>query len=835
MTILRHGTLRQLATRWLSALLFMLTLILLAGSTALAQKTIISGKIVDAETKEPLPFVNVVFKGSKIGTTSDFDGNYRLETYYPSDSLQISSVGYIPQTKKVKKDETQVINFTVEAGAVQLREVVIKADKKAENPAHPIIRNVIANKKINNREKLGAYEYETYNKIEFDVNNIDEEFRNKRVLKPFQFVFDNIDSSEAKPFLPLFMTESISNHYYRKDPKAQREVIHATKVSGVENKSVSQFLGDMYQNVNIYDNYITAFGKSFVSPISDFGFLSYKYYLLDSVSLDGFKCYKIRYTPRRKSELTFEGDLWIADTTFAVKQVEATILKDANINFINEFSVYQEYNQVEKEVWMLTNDQLVVDFTLSNKTIGFYGRKKSSYRNFVINTPHEDGFYKSASNVIVDDSASLKSDEYWTQSRHVELSENEKKIYAMVDTIKQIPAFRTYVDIITLVVSGYYEAGLFELGPYFTTVSFNQVEGARFRLGGRTSNKFSTRLALEGYAAYGLKDENFKYMGGFQYFLSKSPRQRIGASYRKDLEQLGTSANAWRTDNILTSLFRRNPANQLNGFEEYKTFYEMEWFDGFSNRISFEKRDIWSLGSLNFQTPTSDVTPADVSRISTAEVGLYARFAYKEKFLSGEFERVSLGSKYPAIQAQLTLGLKGAFDSDYEYQKLVINIQDKIQLNPFGHTNVVLEVGKIWGTLPYPLLKLHNGNETYFYDSYAYNLMNFYEFVSDEYVSLFAVHHFNGLFLNKIPLMRKLKWREVASFRMAAGDFSEANRRELLFPEGLTVLKKPYYEAGVGIENIFKVIRVDALWRLSYLDNPDVIPFGFRGALQIAF
>lgn len=814
----------------LASVLLLFGLLLLTYSVE-AQKTKVTGRVYDVETNEPLPFVNLLFKGSKIGTTTDIDGNFSIETYYATDSLVASSVGYLRLAKRVRVDEVQTVDFPLKSGSVQLGEVVIKFDKKAENPAHPIIRGVIRNKKINDREKLDSYAYETYNKIEFDVNNIDEEFKNRRVMKPFQFVFDNIDSSEAKPFLPLFMTESISEFYYRKSPKAQKEFIKATKVSGVENESVSQFLGDMYQNVNIYDNYIQAFGKSFISPVSDYGMVSYKYFLTDSSLIDDrYWCYKIHFKPRRESELTFVGDMWIHDTTYAVKQIEATISGDANINWINEFSVYQEYNQVEPEVWMLTNDRLVIDFTASNRTMGFYGRKTTSYRDFTINKPEENEFYSGIDNIVVEDSANLQSEDFWEDSRHMELSENEKNIYAMVDTIRQIPAFRTYVDILQLVVSGYKVWGNIEIGPYFTMYSFNKIEGHRFRLGGRTSNAFSTRLMLEGYSAYGTRDEQFKFGGGFQYFLSKKPRQIIGGHYRWDVEQLGQGDNAWRNDNILTSLLRRNPPT-LNGYEEFKGFYDREWFNGFSNRIEFNRREIWGLGDLNFrpESPTAD------SRITTSEVSFHTRFAYKEKFVSGEFERVSLGAELPILLARYSLGIKDLFNGEYAYQILRVNIQDKTVINPIGVSEWLVEGGKVWGDLPYPLLELHNGNESYTYDISAFNLMNYYEFVSDEYVSVSITHHFNGLFLNKIPLMRKLKWREVASFKGVAGNLRDANKEVLPFPEDLFTLSRPYYEAGLGIENILKVIRVDALWRLSYLDNPDVTPFGIRGTLQFAF
>ncbi|RMG81339.1 MAG: carboxypeptidase-like regulatory domain-containing protein, partial [Bacteroidetes bacterium] len=650
-----------------------------------------------------------------------------------------------------------------------------------------------------------------------------------------EFVFDYIDTTDEKPYLPIFISEAVSEYYYKRFPKMEKEIIKATKVSGIENQTVSQFMGDMYQNVNIYNNYINIFGKSFVSPISDFGFFSYRYYLTDSGFVDNNWCYKIKFVPKRKHELTFDGEMWINDTTYAVKKITATINEEANINFIKRFDVEQTYRQVQPEVWMLVQDKAVADFNLADKQVGFYGRKNTYYRKFVINQPLPDEFYLSGLDIELEKDASEKPEDFWDTVRAEQLSEKEAQIYHMVDSIKNVPVFRSYVDIIQLIVTGYHVWGNVELGPYFTTYSFNQVEGSRFRIGGRTSNQFSKRLMIEAYLAYGLRDKRFKYGAWFDYYLTKLPRQHFGLSYKNDVEQLGQSQNAWRQDNILASVFRRNPFNKINGYEEYSGFFEREWFFGFSNKISLSHRRIWPLGVLDFEKNTESGT-IPVNNITTAEIGIYTRFAYKEKYVSGEFERISLGTKWPILQAQYFYGLKNFFGSQYEYHKIIVNIQDKMKLNPFGEMEYAVEAGKLFGTLPYPLLFLHNGNETYFYDFSAFNLMNYYEFASDQYVSLAATHHFNGLFFNKIPLINKLKWREVISGKAVYGTLSDKHKQEMIYPQNFQGLYKgPYIEGGVGIENIFKLFRVDALWRFTYLDHPNIVPWGIRTTFQFMF
>jgi len=826
---------------WLKLSFSLLSFLLIAPSFN-AQKTIVSGKITDAITKEPVAFATVFFVDTKSGTQTDSSGNYQIETYYSSDSLRVLSIGYFTLTKKVKQGTTSIVNFELASSLNETQTVIVRPDD-GPNPAIALVKKVLRNKKINNREKLDAYEYEAYNKVEFDLNNISEKFQNRKILKPFDFVFEGVDTTEGKPYLPVLMTESLSDFYYTRNPKHQKEKVKATKVSGVENESINQFLGDMYQNVNVYDNELVIFNKSFTSPISAYCLAFYDYGLVDSAWIEGKWCYKLQFFPRRKSELLFFGEMWINDTTYAIKRIEATIAEGANINWIKDFKVMQEYSEVEKEVWMLTKDALLVDFNVSNNKLGVYGRKSSSYRNFVINKPKDEEFFKGVSDIEVSEDASNKDDSFWDQARHIELSEKEKRIYSMVDTLKNLPQFVTVSNILNLFVNGYKVIGPFEFGPYYTLYSFNPIEGNRIRLGGRTSNDFSKRLMIEGYGAYGFRDERFKYGGGFIYMLNKNPRMAIAASGKRDMEQLGQGTGAFRQDNVLSSIFRRNPANKLTDVTELTASLEKEWLYGFSNKLILKHRVLKPAGSnykyVRFKPETNQ--EQQINYLITSEVSLYTRFAYKEKFVYGEFERISLGTTHPILELQFDYGLPNVLGSQFEYQKLIMRVTDKIRFGPFGYVRATAEAGKIFGNLPYPLMNLFQGNETFFYDEASYNTMNFFEFVSDEWVSLWASYHAEGLVFNKIPLLRRLKWREVVSAKAVVGGY-DLNNDNLLtrdfnydgIPE-IHTLSKPFAEAAIGVENIFKVLRVDFIWRLSYLDNPNIVKYGIRAKLQFDF
>ncbi len=801
-----------------------------------AQYTI-RGKIFSAENKEALPFVPVLIKGTTIGAQADFDGNFLIKTAKLGDSIVATYVGFKRLARAINKNLTeQEINFPLEGiGGVALDEVVVKA---GENPAHRIIRNCVKQKYKNDKNNLDAYEYETYNKLEFDLNRIPKEMRDKKILKPISFVFDNVDSSYSgeKPSLPFFIVENLSQFYYKKKPLRKKEVVIASKITGMENASVSQVLGDMYQNINIYDNNILVFDKQLPSPVSENGLFYYKYFLEDSAFENNHYIYHIRFKPKRVQELSFTGNIWIADTTWGVKRLEMSLPKDANVNFINSVNIIQEYSFIDS-IWLLSKDRLVIDFAPTKKAIGFYGRKTTSYKKIKLNNSKDDKFYEFGDKISVEEDAVKKSDQFWAENRHDSLTQRELKIFKMIDTIQSLPVYKTWVDVFYLLVAGYKKFNNFEIGPYSNLVSYNRVEGMRLRFGGRTSDIFSTWYELNGFVAYGLLDEKFKYAIGFKSFLTKKPiRQIVGANYKSDYEILGQSTNGFSQDNALASIFRTNPLTNLTRVDNADAYYEREWFAGLITRATIVGRKFTPLGTNKYLYTKRDGAIGEREYINNTEARLNIRFGWKEKFVGEGFSRVSIGTRSPIIQLNYAKSLQNAFKGEYDYHKLVINITDRLRVTPIlGYTDYAIEAGKIWGIIPYPIMQLHGGNETYIYDYMAFNMMKYYEFASDEFVSVALYHHFEGLFLNKIPLLRKLKWREVATIKSVWGTVNDENRKTLLFPSTLSALNKgPYAEASLGVENILKVFRVDAFWRLNYQLPRAIDNFGFKFGFQLA-
>lgn len=807
-----------------------------------AQVTKIMGTVRDGETKEPIPFVNIIVPGTTTGTLTDFNGNYALEFKPQGDSIKAFLIGYNSMIRPVQHNQFQTIDFELSQQNLNLPEVTIRYQG---NPAEVLIEKVIRNKDKNSLQSFQSYEYEAYTKIQLDANNISERFRDRKMLDKFDFVWNYLDTStlNGKSYLPVFITETLSDVYFRKSPRSRKEIITASSMSGLENASVSQFFGHLSEQVDFYKNYITLFEKSFVSPIADFAVDYYKFYLVDSAYIGNKWCYHIMFKPRRKQELTFSGNLWINDTSFAVRKFQMRLPDDANVNFINDMEVEQEFEWTDNLFWMLTRDVLNVDFNImddSKKTIGFFGHRTTLYRNFQFDVPESKRFFRLSTDVFIDPDATGKPREFWEDKRPEKLSAKEMGIYTMVDSVKSIPAFRTYTDIIYGIFTGYLCWGKFELGPYSKLFSYNGIEGARFRLGMRTANSLSKKIQVEAYLAYGTLDRQFKYGGDLIYMFSKNPRRDLQASFKYDVEQLGSSPYAFSTDNILSSLFHRGPNNKLTMVRDYRISYEHEWYTGLINRVHLIHREIFPLGSTEFITfPDQGGSPRFMNSIFTSEIQIDTRLSFRERFLAAEFARVTISSVYPIIQVSYTYGFPRVFNSDYEFHKLALNISEWFNFATIGWSKYIIEAGKIWGTLPYPLLRIHDGNQSFFYDEYASNLMNYYEFVSDTWITASFTHHFAGLLFNKIPLVRKLKWREVAHVRAVYGILSDENARYSLFPGNMRSLApQPYWEAGAGIENIFKVIRVDAVWRMSHLHdtgNQNALKFGIFVSLFFSF
>lgn len=813
----------------------LLILLLLTPFALFSQQTKVSGQVKDIVTGEPMPFVKVRFYDSKIGTMTDTLGNYEIETYYATDSIQFSFSGYITQTAYVKIDGAQVINITMETLTSQIGEVYVRPPD--ELPSTALHKKVVKYKPVNNKEKLNAYEYELYNKIQFDLNNIGDKFMERGFVKRLDLVMDYLDSSDnGKNYLPVILSEALSDYYYKSNPKKKKEVMQATHITGIENIQLNQFMGDMYVDINVYDNYINMFNKAFVSPIADFARSYYKFFLEDSTFIDNQWCYKLTFKPKRTGDMTFQGEMWIHDTTYAVKSVKGNISPWANINYVQDMYFEQNFEMVENEVWMMTNEKIIADFKLTKKTelYGFFARKYSSRKNYKINYVRPDAFYDAASTVELADSAKIRSDEYWKEHRHEPLSFQENGIGEMVDSLNATPFFRRLKNYTYLLSTGYYPIKKIEIGNVYNAISFNPVEEFRGGIALRTSNDFSRRLELGGKVYYGTLDQKFKYGATIRYNISPKKRGMLVGFYNYDIEQIGASASAATVGSTFGTVFRTGPLDKLTFVQKTGFNLEKDIRKDIILYGGFEWKEYQALGKANYLrfNPTTGFNDT-ISKVTTSEFTARFRWAKNEEFIGGVFDRTSIKSRYPIFSIQGIFGVKGLFGGNYNYQKLEVSIDHSTPIGVLGNIRYGINGGKIFGTAAYPFLKVHEGNQSYFLNKNTFNMLNFFEFVSDQYVGAYIENHWQGLLFDRIPLVKKLKWRLVSTGRATLGSISTRHTGEMLLPDFTKKFNNiPYIEASLGIENIFKLLRVDVFYRITH-QIPGTSPWGVRARWEI--
>jgi len=799
-------------------------------SVVKGQKTEISGKITEAGSNNPIPYVNVVFKGTYIGTMSDLNGNYNLSSVKPTSVIEVSAVGYKKQVFTIILNQVNKLDVLLSEDVVSIGEISVRP---GENPAIPLFRKIVSRKKENNPAGFPSWQSRLYTKTEIDIKNVNGSLRRMKLLKQFKFVFQYLDSLEieGKTFLPVFFTETVSKYFHNSGTNTNHEEIIANKASGMTTDMIAQFTGKMYEGVNPYDNYIMISDIGLVSPLNSLGLQFYHYFLRDSTLVNGHKIYEISFKPRLAQEPTFKGKFWVEDESFALTKLEMQLADKANVNFLNNLQYSVEY-QKKEDRWVPRNELLVADLDFQkdkdSERLGLMGRKTNVYQDFTFTEAPPEAIKKK--DVIIVAKDAVKKDEiFWENSRPIELQKRESGIYAMVDSIKNVPLYKTVVEYLYMFYYGYRDLGKIEVGPYYYLYSTNKIEGSRVRLGGRTTSKFNPNLRLNGYGAYGFTDQDIKYGGGIEYYFSKKPRMVLSLQGQHDYELLGKSSNALMEDNILTSVLSKHPNTKLNMIDRVAATFDHEWVSGVSNQISVTSSHIFSGPFVDFKNIQGDSIPS----IRTGEIKLNSRYAPKETVVQDGFERTTFGIFNPVFNVGVTAGLKGFLGGDYDYLKVDLNFSDKVALNPIGFLTYYFQAGKIWGDVPFPLMKIHEGNETYAFDMYAFNLMGYQEFVSDAYASLFLEHHFQGFFLNKAPLFRRLKWREVVGVRTLIGSYDAEKHSELVFPSGMKGLQStPYTEFSAGIENIFKIIRVDAVWRYNYNEDRKV-KLGIMFSLQL--
>jgi hypothetical protein len=816
---------------------------IMAFQLLLAQ-TKVSGVVVD-KTNQPIPFATIMFKKSNVGVVANEDGRFYIESPQKHSVLVVSSAGF--SEREIYLDDAVVYNFKVKLNEAEfLNEVVVFTGKtsKKNNPALEILRKIWERKRKNGLYQFDQYQMEKYEKVEFDMNTIDSAFMKNKVFKGMEFVFNHVDTSKVtgKTYLPIFINESLADVYGDNRQKKVKEKLKANKTSGFEgNQQILSFLKDLYSDYSIYNNHLTFFDKSFTSPLSRTGIDVYNYVLRDSAYIDNKKCYNILFYPRRKNELTFKGDFWVNDTTFAIKKINMAVTKSANINWIKDIYIEQEFEVMNDSVFLLTRDYMMSDFALNKKedSKGIYGKRTTLYRNHQFNQVKPLAFYKEEVNFI-DNEVYQKSDEYWQENRFEKLNKDEAGVYKMLDTLQTVKKFKQMYNLVSILGSGYVEFKNFDYGPIFSSFGFNEVEGVRLRVGGRTYFGPNDTWRIQAFTAYGFNDQQFKYGLSGKWMVDKKNRIILSGGNRRDIEQIGASLTT--TNDVMgrsfasSALFTTGSNGKLTNINLSNLSVEIEPVKNLIFQLGISHRTLASASptfSLDYYTNASQTTTQ--SEVKQSEANIQIEFMPNRKTIGYGVERDVVDNPYSRFFVNYSHGFKGVLNSDFKYEKLQLYYKQPIIIGPLGRTNITMELGKTFGTIPLGLMSVIPGNQTYFTIENTFSNLNFYEFVSDQYATLKWDHNFNGRIFSRIPFMRKLNWREIIGVRGVYGTISDANRAINASGLAYQAPENMYWEYSAGIGNIFKVFRLDFSWRGNYLNAPDATKFAIKGSFGFHF
>jgi hypothetical protein len=819
-------------------------------SSFLAQAQMRVGGIVLDESGAPVAFANVLFKNSTEGTITNDDGRFYMESDRNYEAIVVSFIGYQPEEIALPNRVNFNLQITLVEGE-QLDEVVVYVGKqsKKDNPAIDILRKIWAKKRVNGLRMFRNYQYDKYEKVEFDLNTIDSALMKSKMFKGLEFMFADLDTSRitGKTYLPLFLNETFTKVYGDNRLGQERKDVLGNKNSGFSNnQAIIAFVKDLYSDYDIYNNYLKFFDKSFTSPLSRTGIDTYNYVLSDSAFIDNKWCYNIVYYPRRKNELTFKGDFWVNDSTFAIKKINLEVTKSANINWVKEIYIEQEFEVLNDSVFLLKRDYMLSDFSLSKKEAsrGVYGKRTTVYDHYRFDNPQPADFFKNETDPY-DPRVFERDSLFWAQSRLEELNKDEKGIYTLLDTLKTVPKFKTYYNLVSILGSGYVEIDKWnlDLGDIYSTFGYNDAEGIRLRGGARTYFGQNDPWRLEGYLAYGFSDHKVKHGFSAKWLLDRKNRFIISGGHRRDVEQLGLSLTA--TNDVLgrsvasSSVLTVGSNDRLTNINLSTINLEMEPLTNFRVRFGGSFRTLSSAlpdaFSLDYVAPEE---PGGIaSEIKQFELNTTLIYTPGKQTIGYGVERRDVNEEYSTLLLNYTKGLQGFLESDFNFEKLQFSYTQPWQIGGLGRLLTTLEAGKTFGEVPLGLLNVVPGNQTLFSIYTTFPNLDFYEFVTDTYTAVHLEHNFNGRLFSRIPFMRSWNLREIVGVRAVWGDLSEGNIA-LSSPTNIPLMapnEQIYWEYSFGVGNIFRIFRLDFNFRGNYLDNPNARPFSITGSFGFSF
>ena len=847
-------------------------LFLLLGCCISVSAQNIQGVVTDSLTNEPIPYLSVFYEGKGVGSITDNDGNYKVETRKGWNKLTFSAVGYVTKVVNIIPGVTKNLNVRMRPDDIMLDEVVVKPKRekysRKNNPAVELMKKVIAHKKNNKLSENDYYQYNKYQKITMSLNDVTPEMLEKGMYKKMPFLKDQIELCEEtnKFILPISVDETASQKIYRKHPKSEKTIIKGMSSTGVNElfatgDMLSTVLKDVFTDVNIYDNDIRLLQYPFISPISSSDAISfYKFYIMDTTFVDKDKCFHLTFVPNNSQDFGFTGHLYVlADSSYTVKKCTMNLPKKSGVNFVDNMDIIQEFEQLPNGEWVLKTDDMIVEMTLMKIMQGFQIRRTTRYSDYAFDELPQQLFKRKGAEIKEAD-AMMRGDDFWNQYRPVPLTQTESSMDMLVKRLEQMPGFKYVIFVLKAFIENFVETGTKEhpskvdIGPVNTMISNNYIDGLRLRMSSQTTANLNPHLFFKGYYAYGFKDHRSKYMGEVEYSFNKKeylprefPKNSITFSYQYDVMSPTDKFLKTDKDNVFVS-FKTSTVDQMSYVRNIALKYENETQFGLKTTVEVKHSTDEPTGGLAYIT--NDDQKTLVPEIQTMEASLAFRYAPGETFVNTKQRRIPVSFDAPVFTLSHTAGFKGVLGGEYNYNLTEIGLYKRFWFSSWGKIDMFVKGGAQWNKVPFPLLIMPAANLSYILQRETFNLINNMEFLNDRYASLDVSWDLNGKIFNRIPLLKKLKWREAIGFKMLYGHLTDKNNpmkhpgdSELfLFPtrDGRPTSfvmdpKTPYMECSVGIHNIFKILHIDYVRRLNYLDHPDANKWGVRFMVMMTF
>ena len=847
-------------------------LFLLLGCCISVSAQNIQGVVTDSLTNEPIPYLSVFYEGKGVGSITDNDGNYKVETRKGWNKLTFSAVGYVTKVVNIIPGVTKNLNVRMRPDDIMLDEVVVKPKRekysRKNNPAVELMKKVIAHKKNNKLSENDYYQYNKYQKITMSLNDVTPEMLEKGMYKKMPFLKDQIELCEEtnKFILPISVDETASQKIYRKHPKSEKTIIKGMSSTGVNElfatgDMLSTVLKDVFTDVNIYDNDIRLLQYPFISPISSSDAISfYKFYIMDTTFVDKDKCFHLTFVPNNSQDFGFTGHLYVlADSSYTVKKCTMNLPKKSGVNFVDNMDIIQEFEQLPNGEWVLKTDDMIVEMTLMKIMQGFQIRRTTRYSDYAFDELPQQLFKRKGAEIKEAD-AMMRGDDFWNQYRPVPLTQTESSMDMLVKRLEQMPGFKYVIFVLKAFIENFVETGTKEhpskvdIGPVNTMISNNYIDGLRLRMSAQTTANLNPHLFFKGYYAYGFKDHRSKYMGEVEYSFNKKeylprefPKNSITFSYQYDVMSPTDKFLKTDKDNVFVS-FKTSTVDQMSYVRNIALKYENETQFGLKTTVEVKHSTDEPTGGLAYITNDDQKTLGP--EIQTMEASLAFRYAPGETFVNTKQRRIPVSFDAPVFTLSHTAGFKGVLGGEYNYNLTEIGLYKRFWFSSWGKIDMFVKGGAQWNKVPFPLLIMPAANLSYILQRETFNLINNMEFLNDRYASLDVSWDLNGKIFNRIPLLKKLKWREAIGFKMLYGHLTDKNNpmkhpgdSELfLFPtrDGRPTSfvmdpKTPYMECSVGIHNIFKILHIDYVRRLNYLDHPDANKWGVRFMVMMTF